>query len=441
MKYQNALRATALCALMACGLTACIHAPIVPPMKGMVSSPSLDLAAPDAARSATLPFLFDDNRMFVVLEFIRPDGGVRKALAYVNMGQAAPILSDDLFRELEIDKGKPLDFRFGTMAIRVDAAATLTQDEAMSFTINLHSGKPDKPSFGGNDAAKHFFAPLPVEAVLPAGVLQNFEVVMDYDAKTLTLAAPGTIKPVGVAVPVRLNDETGLITAETVIAGKKREIVIDNGGSYTVLRASAVTAILDDHPDWQRGTGAVGEANTLMGGPDAVAPMLRASQMDMEALHLDDIGIVGSGMGSTMGWLLGGFFWDYYSDKAGVDVDGWFGGNVLKGFQLTIDYPNRTTYWLKQNNLDPHDLDQVGITLVRAADKYVVGGIALKGGKETVEGVQAGDTLVQVDQLKADGATRGQVLTALHGKPGEHRHLVLERDGKRIDVDATVTAF
>jgi hypothetical protein len=353
------------------------------------------MASLEEPRSATLPFLFDDNRMFVELEFIRPDGSTRKALAYVNMGQAAPILTDDLFRELQIDKGKPLDFRFGAMALSVNAAATLTQADAMSFTIDLSgSAKPDKPHFGGNEFAKHFFAPLPVEAVLPAGVLQNFQVVMDYDAKTLTLAAPGTIKPEGVTVPVRLNDQTGLITAETIIGGKKHDIVIDNGGSYTVLRASAVNAMLDGHPDWQRGVGAVGEANTLMGGPDAVAPMLRVPQMDLGALHLNDIGIVGSGMGSTMGWLLGGFFWDYYSDKAGVDVDGWFGGNVLEGFRLTIDYPNRMTYWQKENDLDPHDLDQVGITLVRAADKYAVGGIALKDGKETVEGVQVGDTLV-----------------------------------------------
>jgi hypothetical protein len=43
--------------------------------------------------------------------------------------------------------------------------------------------------------------------------------------------------------------------------------------------------------------------------------------------------------------------------------------------------------------------------------------------------------------LTADGATRGQILSALHGKPGERRHLVLDRGGKRIDVNATVTAF
>jgi hypothetical protein len=436
-RWQNAL-----CAMVLCTLTGCIHPPYVPPMKGAVSSPSLDSTAQGAPRSATLPFVLDDNRMFVELEFIRPDGSTRKALAYVNMGQAAPVLSDDLFRELEIDQGRPLDFRFGTMAIRVNAAATLTQDEAMSFRIGLGgSDKPDTPTYGGNDVAKQFFAPLPVEAMLPAGVLQNFQVVMDYGAKTLTLAAPGTIKPQGVAVPVRLNDQTGLVTADAVVGGKLRKLVIDNGGSYTVLRASAVNDMLDDHPEWQRGVGAVGEANAMMGGPDTAAPMLRLPQMEVGALRLDDSGAVGSGMGSTMGWLMGGFFWDYYSSKAGVDVDGWFGGNVLKGFRLTLDYPNQTIYWLKENDLDPHDLDQVGITLVRAANKYVVGGIALKGGKPTVQGVEVGDTLVQVGPLKVDSATRGQILAALHGEPGERRHLILDRDGKRIELDAVVTRF
>lgn len=71
----------------------------------------------------------------------------------------------------------------------------------------------------------------------------------------------------------------------------------------------------------------------------------------------------------------------------------------------------------------------------------MIGGIALKNGEPTVQGVEVGDTLVQVDRLKADDATRGQILAALHGEPGDQRHLVLERGGKRVEVDAVVTAF
>ncbi len=36
---------------------------------------------------------------------------------------------------------------------------------------------------------------------------------------------------------------------------------------------------------------------------------------------------------------------------------------------------------------------------------------------------------------------RGQVLTELHGEPGEIKHLTLERDGKTVEVNVLVTAF
>jgi hypothetical protein len=38
-------------------------------------------------------------------------------------------------------------------------------------------------------------------------------------------------------------------------------------------------------------------------------------------------------------------------------------------------------------------------------------------------------------------ATRGAVFAALHGKPGEVRMLLLERDGQQLTVPAKVTAF
>ena len=117
--------------------------------------------------SATVPMLIDDNRVFVQLEVIRADGSTRKALAFVNMGQPSPTVSPALYRELGIDQGQKLRLRFGTLPIEI-AAASVT------------------PA----NAARTLFAPLPVEIMLPAGFLQNFELVLDYGARTMTLASP-----------------------------------------------------------------------------------------------------------------------------------------------------------------------------------------------------------------------------------------------------------
>ena len=122
---------------------------------------------------------------------------------------------------------------------------------------------------------------------------------------------------------------------------------------------------------------------------------------------------------------------------------GWLGGNVLKGFRLMIDFPRHMTYWERESDLDPHDLDQVGVTLeTRDTEKgYFVAGITEKDGKQTVEGIRVSDKLVQVDDLRLNRATRGAVFSALHGKPGTVRVLILERDGKQVTLPAKTTAF
>jgi PDZ domain (Also known as DHR or GLGF). len=106
-----------------------------------------------------------------------------------------------------------------------------------------------------------------------------------------------------------------------------------------------------------------------------------------------------------------------------------------------IDFPRRTTYWERVSDLDPHELDQVGVTLEKRSDGYFIAGIAQKSGKPTVDTVRVGDKLIQVDDVVLSSATRGAIFAALHGKPGEVRMLVVERDGQQLTVPAKVTAF
>ena len=60
-------------------------------------------------------------------------------------------------------------------------------------------------------------------------------------------------------------------------------------------------------------------------------------------------------------------------------------------------------------------------------------------GKPVVEGVQAGDKLIRVDELDVAGATMGEVANALRGEPGSVRVLVIERGGERFTVAARVS--
>jgi hypothetical protein len=114
---------------------------------------------------------------------------------------------------------------------------------------------------------------------------------------------------------------------------------------------------------------------------------------------------------------------------------------VLRHFQITIDYAERLSYWVRQSAPDPHDLNYIGLTLTSRHGEYFVAGIATKDAQPTVQGVQVGDKLLQIGALHTSGASREVIFAAMHGKPGEIRSLILERDNRRIRLPVKVTAF
>lgn len=391
--------------------------------------PALASPAPSAG---TVPFILDDNRMFAELAFVRPDGTLRKALAFVDLGTPVLVLNERLRKELQIDRGNPAIFRVGRLEIRVESSAV----EASTGSFST-----------GPDGR----ATVPVEAVLPGAIMKDFQVTFDYARRSLTMARPDTLEPAGVAVPCRVNEKTGLISVTAVIAGHPYAMAVDSGSAYSWVRDEVARQWANAHPDWKRGTGAVGEANmqTRAGGAEAGATILRVPEIGLTSLRLKQIGVLGiapetppfpPAPGESK---VHGDFFDWYSKKAPEPVIGWLGGNVLKGFRVTIDFPRRMTYWERESDIDPHDLDQVGVTLETHDNEagYFIAGIAEKAGKQTVEGVRAGDKLVQVDGLRVNGATRGAVFAALHGKPGTVHVLILERSGRQVTVRAKTTAF
>jgi hypothetical protein len=290
---------------------------------------------------------------------------------------------------------------------------------------------------------------IPVEAVLAGGVLKSYQVVFDYAKRTLTIARPDTLKNSGDAVPCRVNQKTGLISVTAVVGEHPYAFAIDCGSAYSWIRSETAEQWVKDHPEWKRGNGAVGEANmqTRTDGAEAKATILRLPQIGLGSVQLKQIGMLGiSAEAPPIPPAPGedqvhGNFFDWYSKKAPEPVVGWIGGNVLKNFRVMIDFPRRMTYWEKQSEFDTHDLDQVGVTLEKRANGYFIAGIAQKDGKTTVDGIQVGDRLIQVDDLQLAGATRGAIFTALHGKPGSVRTLIVERGGNRLTVPAKVTAF
>ncbi|HWD27661.1 MAG TPA: hypothetical protein VG387_10880 [Rhizomicrobium sp.] len=417
----------ALCAMLFCAVGGCIRLPPVADFSHAVTA---------NGATATVPVTLDDNRVFVEIAFVRPDGGTRKALAWINQGQGGLVLSNALYREL--DPQKTLRLRIGTLDIAVDAAAVQPESIANDATISLDpfAGPPSARDAakgpGGEMAA--FAAPMPVEAILPPGLLQHFVVTFDYGAKTLTLAPAGGAQPEGTPVPIRVDPCTGFAMLDVTIDGTPHVFVLDDGGSYSGIRDA--DPLTKAHPDWLRASGGVGPANLVMQASD-IAPVVKVPRVRAGALSLDDVGLIQMGSG-----VVGRLFFDrIYSVKAGETVDGMIGGNVLGRYRLTIDYPARMTYWQAVAPADTHDLDQVGLVLQRDHVHTTIAAVAQKNGTDTVAGVAEGDALLAIDGAGTATMTRGELHAALHGTPGTRRHLWLERDGRRFTVDVPVTAF
>lgn len=81
----------------------------------------------------------------------------------------------------------------------------------------------------------------------------------------------------------------------------------------------------------------------------------------------------------------------------------------------------------------------MGLTLrPEPNDTYRVIGVAKKDGKPVFDGVEPGDVLLQVENLKTTGVTMGTAVDALRGRPGDILVLALERNGQRFRIEARV---
>jgi hypothetical protein len=380
-----------------------------------------------APGDGAVPFTLDAGRVLLEIELQRPGGGTRRALAWFNMGMSAPVLTAALYRELQIDRGQPL--RISVAGVTLEAAA----DEVTDGDGGLAA-----PSFA------HLFAPLPVEAMLPASLLRDRRLVLDYGRRHFVIARSDGVAPEGVAVPISLDEKTGFASVTAMVAGEPAAFVLDAGSGYSWMRGAVLRRWLEAHPDWRRADGAVGLANNNMLDfafeRDGVVG--RLPEVAIGPLSVKNIGVLGTApaLGALDG-LFGDFFWDNWQKSATGPVIGWLGGNVLGNFELTIDYPAHMSYWRARADPDPHDLDQIGVTLVRREARYFIGGLVRPSGHapdDALAEVAPGDELIAVGGLDARGAGKAALLAALAGKPGETRHLRLERDGRAFETTATV---
>jgi len=375
-------------------------------------------AAP--AGAATVPITIDHNRLYVDVDLARPDGGVRRATAWVDTGNQHLIVVQDLARELGLDDSL------------VDADS--------EHSVESTSPAPEM-SIGGvvltSEGIEVRVRPgtwvqngVPAEMFLPANALRDLHVVFDGPARQMTVAPPGVLTPRGEAVPCRVNPDTGLLMIEATVDGEPVPLGVDTGSAGTWVSRAVAERWPDHFPDLAWAVGAAGSAN-FFGLPfETQGALTSLPELGIGSVRVPDVAVLALGQG----------LFDWYSQKSAGPVSGFIGANVIDRCRLEIDWPNGMTWWELGPEPEQRDLDIVGLTLRPAPDgSFAVAGVVRRDGVPTVEGVEADDVLLRVDGLEVPGSTMGEVVGALRGRPGEMRTLVLERNGERVTVEAPVT--
>jgi hypothetical protein len=380
--------------------------------------------AQEKPKPVTVPITLDHNRTIIDVYLPLPDGTTKRVRGWVDNGNPELDLSEDLAQTLGLHLKGEGTFKPGDQR-PVDPPKSLQID---GMTISFEGVKDAKAIVGHDIIAPGCSAAINI----PSSVLRNYDVLFDYPNRQFTIGPLGSISFQGTAAKAQINPQNGLIQIASKIDGVDYTVSFDSGSSTSLLSGELINKWEKAHPAWPHMTGAIGSANMWGSQEEAHWPLLRLPSLDYAGVILKNV-VVASFPEKFMKW---------YQDRAGAQTVGLIGANAFADYRVGIDYAHSTLYMQRILPKSAPDLDVVGLTLRPEADeKYTIIGVADYNGKPAVPDVKVGDVLVGVDGAPTTGATMGQVWSLLGGTPGATRTLTLERDGKRLSVDATVRTF
>jgi hypothetical protein len=385
------------------------------------------LVAQPERGSVTVPMTLDHNRVLIDVGLPLPDGSTKQVHGWVDNGNPDLCLS----RRAATLMG---------LAVACDgkscSAAPPQEITIGGMTISLKAIKeavvPLKPA----SAATRIAPGLSAEINIPATVLRNYDVIINFPDHEFTIAEPGRLKFNGVQAKVTVNQQNGLIQMPSQIGNKKYNLALDLGASISVLSDDLFDKLATAHVDWPQMTGAVGPANMWGLDDEPEWKLMRLDRVQYGPLFLTDVAVADF---PTERFV-------FFEKRAGGPSAGLLGAEALLNYRVGIDYAHSTVYFDIGRLFKFPDFDVIGLILRPEDDgRFTILGIADYEGKPSVpqgqDGVQAGDHLLAVDGIPVAGNTLGQVWSLLGGAPGNERTLTIERGGKQFKVVAKVQHF
>lgn len=378
-----------------------------------------------AAKSATVPITLDHNRIIIDLYFPRLDGSKTRVRGWIDNGNDEMWITESLAKKLNLQFTGETHESKGTKVRMVQPPTRLLVGD---MAIELKDIKEAHGLLDGESIAPGSSAQIN----LPATVLRNYDVLVDYPNREFTIAAPGALHFTGKSTKAFVNPANGLMQIASTIEGEKRNLGLDVGASVTLISNISLSNWIKAHPAWPHMTGAVGPAN-LWGLDDEPSwTLLRIPWVEFGGTTLTNV-LAASFPGDNMDW---------FEKRAGTSSIGVIGADALLNYKVGLDYAHSAAYFDQTSKFNFPDMDVVGLVLRPDPDgRYTIIGVADYRGEPSVPGVQKGDVLLTVDGGRATGATMGQVWSLLSGSPGTTRTLVVQRGEKQITVPAKVVSF
>lgn len=375
------------------------------------------------ASPVTVPAVIDHNRVVVNAQVSLPDGSKQTIRAWVDNGNPELYLSRRVATllglnvtcgEKECTSPAPKEIAIGAM------------------TIPLEGIKEAKIPLRPVSAAAVLALGMNAEINIPSSVLRHYDVLVDFPGHKFTIGPPGSIHFLGSSAKVTVNADNGLIEVPSTIENKKYNLGLDLGSCISFLSEDLFDKLATAHPDWPHMTGAVGSANMWGADDETKWKLMRLDRVQFGSLFLTDVAMADLPKTIT----------DFLENRAGTPTVGLIGSNSMLNYRVGLDYAKSTVYFDIGRLFNFPDFDIVGLVLKPEDDgRYTILSVADVESKPSVEGIQAGDSLIAVDGIPVHGVTMGQVWSMLGGTPGQERDLTIVRGGKEIPVVAHVQHF
>jgi hypothetical protein len=384
----------------------------------------------DAPFSVTVPIALDQGRIVIDVDLQLPDDKTERVRAWVDNG------TPDVYMSQRVATLMGFAVRCDGQICSATPRTTDTPPEITIGTMKIPLFPLEKPS--GKTTGPITVSPgaalasgMSAEINIPSTVLRNYDVLIDFPDRKLTVALPGHLKFYGVQSKMVLNPSNGFIEIPGKIDNKNYGLGLDLGSSINFLSEELFDKLANLHPDAPHLTGAVGPFNT---GDrwDPNLKLMRLDRLQYGPLFLTDVAVADLPRGQR---TLAG-------ERASASAAGVLSSEALMNYRVGLDYTHSTVYFDIARTVRVPDFDVVGLILRPEGDNgFTVAGVADFDGSPAVAGIDPGDRLIAVDGTPVAEFTLGETWSLLQGSPGQERRLTLERAGKQFPVVAKVQHF